>query len=538
MVLAAQALDEALASSEVREDEQTTVFVASEHYRHPTVAALADRYAEAVWLTGGATLVLPESGGATFLIPGSLNPPAPWPEPIVNAWRTTTVAGPGGEPVLRVHHLPSAQVSALRDRYGGEPQADFAHVVWVHDAYPLTSCRVDASCPVLVIWQPRAPYASLQPVVRLLHPETGEWSRTMPFHYAAEQWGPGDLVLDQHVLQPPLGTPPGAGYQIGVSFYNPAQGEALPRLRDEAFAGLEVRFARPPSGVNLMPAAEVPTAHELSGACPGIAQDAPQRLGTLEVLGWSVEPRDDLLPGTAVRVRVCWRAAAAASSQITLALGDALALYGGEPTSGYPTADWRAGEVVEGRYALRLPRTLSAGAYALTLAGDAGETLDLVTLTVRDVVRAFDVPEMAHELRLGFNDASGELVRLVGYEILADEAQWTSSQGLAIQVTLVWQARRETTEDYVVFVHAWDAEEAHLLAQADEMPRGGSYPTSSWMRGEVVTDVHTVTVPADAGAGPYVIAVGLYLPETGEHLTADGARRVLLGDPVERPTVP
>ncbi len=80
MVLAARALDAAIETAP--DPAGVTVYIASEHYRHPTVAALAEHYGDAKWLTGGATLVLPEHGDAVYLVPDNAPPPAPWPKTI------------------------------------------------------------------------------------------------------------------------------------------------------------------------------------------------------------------------------------------------------------------------------------------------------------------------------------------------------------------------------------------------------------------------------------------------------------------------
>ncbi len=55
------------------------------------------------------------------------------------------------------------------------------------------------------------------------------------------------------------------------------------------------------------------------------------------------------------------------------------------------------------------------------------------------------------------------------------------------------------------------------------MPRGGTYPTSRWRPGEVVTDPYEITLPADLPPGEYPIEVGLYIAETGQRLAVDGA---------------
>ncbi len=88
MVLAARAVDEEAA-------EGTTVYVASRHYRHPTVAALASQYKEVKWLTGGASFVLPAAGGSVIVVPQSERPPTAWPAAIAQSARDK-VAGRSG----------------------------------------------------------------------------------------------------------------------------------------------------------------------------------------------------------------------------------------------------------------------------------------------------------------------------------------------------------------------------------------------------------------------------------------------------------
>ncbi|MCS7179427.1 MAG: hypothetical protein N0A03_09205 [Anaerolineae bacterium] len=93
MVLLAQTLDRLSL-------EGMTAYVASVHYRHPTVAALSRRYGQVKWLTGGATLVLPPEGGAVYLIPVTARPPFPWPEALSSRWSVEEIRDPFGRPAL------------------------------------------------------------------------------------------------------------------------------------------------------------------------------------------------------------------------------------------------------------------------------------------------------------------------------------------------------------------------------------------------------------------------------------------------------
>ena len=543
MVLAAEALDAAASDAAVSSagaKPEVTFYVTSEHYRHPTVAALATHYAEAKWLTGGATLVLPAAGDAVVLVPERMVPPAPWPDAVTRNWTTRRYEGPSGDVALNVHRLSAGVVKTLRQSFvaAGDGAADFAHVVLVYDASPAAPCEVAAACPFLVVWEPRAAYPALQPVVRLLHPETGEWARTMAFHYPTDQWAPGELVLDQLTVTPPVGTPPGAQYQLSVGFFDPDSAEALPRLVDEHFAGLEARFPEIPAGVAIAPMAEVPDPAQVEAACVGIPRNGNVQMGGLRLLGWQVTAGAPVLPGGKVPVRLCWQATEDAPdfTQVRMALMDEPVsdLYAGSPAGGYGFANWRAGEIIEDRYALHLSRTLSAGAHVLALYVDDGLVADLASMRVQPVARTFSTLFFANTLNVAFASPGGDVLRLLGYELAPAEG------GAGLMVTLGWQALNEMSEDYVVFVHLRDAETGELIAQVDEMPRPAGqdglehYPTSLWMRDEVVTDVHAVMVPSDMPAGSYTVTIGLYLPENGAHLTAGGERQLSLTAPTPR----
>ena len=533
MVLAARALDAAIETAP--DPAGVTVYIASEHYRHPTVAALAEHYEDAKWLTGGATLVLPEQGDAVYLVPDNVPPPAPWPKTISDVWTTVNYPSPSGAPALASHQLAASALAGLRQDLmaprGDGPDAapaDFAHVVRAYDAVPMQPCRVAASCPILVTWEAVSSYPTLQPVLRLFHPESGEWARTMPFHYPAEEWTPGEVVLDQLVVVPPVGVPPVEGYEVGVGFYDPDREEALPRLVDERFGGFEARYPGTSQGLRLFRTLEVPTPEQVLDACPGIPRTSAVALTGLDLLGWTVTRDDSLLPGSKLALRLCWLADETAPPFETVTLrvrgADAEAtLFMGPPAEGYAFADWRAGEVVEDRSQVQLPRSLPAGDYGLELQLDGAEPVELERFEVQALARTFSRPDTAYVVDRDFTGPSGAQIRLLGYDL----GEWDPGQPW--QVTLVWQAIEEMPQDYVVFLHLRDAEADAPVAQVDEMPRAGGYPTSLWMSGEVVTDDHVLTLPPDLAPGDYVLYVGLYLTD-GTHLTVDGAQRLRLAE--------
>jgi hypothetical protein len=84
-------------------------------------------------------------------------------------------------------------------------------------------------------------------------------------------------------------------------------------------------------------------------------------------------------------------------------------------------------------------------------------------------------------------------------------------------VALRWQALRKPTRDYTVFVHVLDGQ-GQLVAQQDSPPHGGSYPTSLWDAGEVVEDVHDLSLAAGRQ-----LEIGLYTFPDLRRLPVEGA---------------
>lgn len=507
MTVAAQALDRVAGV----DDKETTIYIASEHYRHPTVAALATSYRRAKWLTGGANLVLPPRGDAVYLWPASLTPPAPWPDDLAmqlardrRAW-----LDPDGAPALWQSRVPSAALADLHPT-ATQSAANFAHVIHVHDARSLAACRAGATCPVLVTWEARAPYPALQPVVRVTHPRTGEWARVMPFHYPTEAWTAGEVIFDQFELALPPGIPPGEDYQISVGAFNPDAGETLPRLIEERFAGLDARFPLTIATRTTSPSSE----EEAARACSDLSGPETRMEEGLRLLRWQ-HPPETLRQGEPLPLTLCWWAEAAPREADTLTLtlqGPMTArLYAGAPADGYAFDQWLAGEVIEDRYRLRLPRDLPAGAYDLTVRVGAGPAVTLGALEVRAIDRTFAAPELAHPLRAEF----GGRIQLLGYETTPLRA------GRPLTVTLAWRARRAMAADYTRFVHLADAT-GRVWTQADGGPRQGQYPTSLWMADEVVVERLALSLPDDLPAGPYTLRVGFYLPSDGAHLQVNG----------------
>jgi len=116
----------------------------------------------------------------------------------------------------------------------------------------------------------------------------------------------------------------------------------------------------------------------------------------------------------------------------------------------------------------------------------------------------------------------GEHVRLLGYTLVVDGAPLDGQSiepGDSLLLTLHWAATGSPEGDYSVFVHLLGPDGA-LVAQQDNPPLHGTFPTFLWEAGERLDDPYELTVPPDASPGPYTLSVGMYDWRTGERLQA------------------
>jgi hypothetical protein len=114
--------------------------------------------------------------------------------------------------------------------------------------------------------------------------------------------------------------------------------------------------------------------------------------------------------------------------------------------------------------------------------------------------------------------AFGDFARLVGFTISSAR----TSTRLPLKLTLYWQAADGLSPiDYMVFTHLI-AEDGHLVAQHDGPPGGGSKPTTTWVPGESIVDLHSMEFNDPSYVGTATVRVGLYAPSGERVLTGDG----------------
>jgi hypothetical protein len=349
--------------------------------------------------------------------------------------------------------------------------------------------------------------------------------------YPSRRWPPGSILRDPWRLDVPLGLPPGE-YRLAAGLYNPTTGQRLGLLTSngslggtEANLGL-VKLAKASLPVDV---ARLPIQHRTSA-----------NLGDqVELLGFSLDS-ERLAPGQTLQLTLFWRALTDITEDYTVFVqlldqsNKPWAATDVRPWGGaWPTAHWRAGEVVRDTYNLTLAPDapdaeyrLVAGLYRtadrrrLPLSGllQSGDSVSLATLKSYSSPRSFTVPPMQHRLdfRLGAN------IALLGYDV--DDGQ---------SITLYWQCLGPVDKSYTVFLHVLDAQ-SRLQAQHDSVPGDGSFPTTGWLQGQVVTDRRAVAIdPQGPLPSDYRLVVGLYDAASGQRLPVYDATGRPAGDAVE-----
>jgi hypothetical protein len=172
----------------------------------------------------------------------------------------------------------------------------------------------------------------------------------------------------------------------------------------------------------------------------------------------------------------------------------------------------------------QVPGDISPGLYNISLkvntlnSGDGETTIPIGTVQVEDRARVFDIPDIG----VAMDTTCADGIRLARFDI-PDVA----TPGSQIPLSLIWQAAGETTRNWKVFVHLLDVEGV-VRSQSDAYPLNGLALTRSWMRDEIIIDVHHLDIPANLPEGNYSILVGLYEESSGERLVCGDSEAILL----------
>lgn len=121
------------------------------------------------------------------------------------------------------------------------------------------------------------------------------------------------------------------------------------------------------------------------------------------------------------------------------------------------------------------------------------------------------LPPLAIQRSLYYN--LEDKVALLGYGLNDDLFEG----GDEIRLTLRWRGVTHMLRSYSVSVHLVGAQ-GTLWAQHDGVPLRGLHPTTHWVAGETIRDPHELELAPNMPSGRYRLEVGLYVPETMEHL--------------------
>jgi len=513
LTAAAHYLDETLAA--IPPDDQPVVYVASPHYRHPTLAFLSANYDRIKWLPGSRALVFPPSGEALYLYP--YNSPAPdWALPyLATGDPPEVVTTPGGDPLFTVYRLHETPPLPPPMGDGG----NFANLIAL-DRIDSAPAAAGETLPVTLQWTvlnpPPEGTRATSTFVHLEDQAGYRWSQVDQDAYPAEQWVAGEVILERADVPLPPGMPPGDDgfYRLRAGRFNPGNGARLPRVNETGgYAGDAVT-----SDSVVITAGPPPDPLPR----PPVTLYAPAAPG-LTLVGYERGPRT-AATGEPVALALWWlsdRALPVLSLRLSLvdATGQAHEVIRGQPAyNTYPFNQWPAPSFVIDRQVFAVPDDLPAGdtTYRLELLDATGATLyaaDLGSLAVTRTERSFELPPFAFPVGASF----GGEIALPGYNLSGNAGTY--------DLELIWQAETRPAADYTVFVHVLNPDGTCCLWQSDQMPRQGTYPTSRWRPGEVVTDAYAIVLPDERPPGDYALEVGLFIAETGQRLavTVDSA---------------
>jgi hypothetical protein len=391
-----------------------------------------------------------------------------------------------------------------------------------------TILPADGTLRVDLYWTARArPSARYQTVIHLVGPDGLRWSMPDSFrprgyskYPPTNGWSPAGYALDSHEIESLPGTPPGT-YDVVLTTFDRDTLAPLSLLNEQG-----------------QPAAPALTLGQVTLTAPrrpadpdalGMSHQMDASLGSITLLGADLNRRE-AAPGDAVLLTTFWHADRQPAQDLTVHL--ALLAQDGSPVAGYdlppttrwhPTSDWQSGDVWRGQHVLNIPADLDSGDYSWQLSVEPiHQSTNLPsTLHLAAPDRTFTPSPVTVETDIRL----GTVATLLGANLKPETSNLKPNDPLT--VTLVWRAEDTPSASFHVFLHLL-APDGTLVAQSDGVPAGWSRPTTGWMPGEYITDVHTLSIPPDAPAGEYTLSTGLYLPG-GARLTApDGADAIRL----------
>jgi hypothetical protein len=136
----------------------------------------------------------------------------------------------------------------------------------------------------------------------------------------------------------------------------------------------------------------------------------------------------------------------------------------------------------------------------------------------------FEPPAILHPVTASL----GADMALLGHDLATNQAQ--PGEDLAFKI--YFRAIHRPHRRYKIFIHLLDAA-GKQWGIHDSTPGCGSYPTTQWQAGEVVTEPVHLHVDDKIPAGAYRLFTGMYDADTGERLPLTFGGQRLQGDTLE-----
>lgn len=284
---------------------------------------------------------------------------------------------------------------------------------------------------------------------------------------------------------------------------------------------LDVAFGGDYSSVGVV---ELNRTSSSSAPEPAIMHRLSAQVGdVIEFLGYNTV--DSARPGESIPLTLFWQAKRSLSEDYTVFAqvldsdGERVAQWDSLTDGVFPTMLWTPQVTVADRREILLPRNLEPGLYRV-VAGmyrrpDDPERLSVVTADGPSANDVIELGELKIPMRSSnaspqheLNASVGSTIRLDGYDLQVTQDK--------ISLSLHWQAIASVGVDYKVFVHLID-DAGDIVAQQDQMPRQGKYPTRIWETGERIVDPYSISL-AGVRTGRYRLLAGMYSPDSGERL--------------------
>ena len=485
----------------------TTIYLASEHDQHPTLAFLSQQYERVKWLPQSRALAFPNEGPALYIYPHN-SPQPTWTKPFLSGQLATeSYTGPDDSPAFTAYLrngpiAPPAPIP-LNINFGNSIELL---------GYDIQEAIAGNKTAVTLFWRVLSPPPNnLLPFIHLEDRWQHRWSQKESAAYPSRQWESGDYIIEQVELPLPAGMPPGH-YRLRVGLFDPATGEALPRF--DAIG----RYA---GGAFIIENIPVAAAQQLPSDMPQPPFPLEQQARPgLQLLGYE-RGQTTVATGEPIDLALWWQITETqphmiARLEIIRPDNTGLILANSQPVHNtYPFPAWAAPQLLIDRQSPRVPENIPSGTYRLSLRLlDSDDntliTADLGLLTVATSERIFTRPNYSVAQAAVFGNEIG----LIGYDL-------TSLTNGQATLTLYWQALQAPSQDYTVFVHILAKEDGVCCVwQQDVMPQQNQYPTTRWLANEYVIDSYLITPETPLAPGRYPIEIGLYLPETGRRLSA------------------